>query len=95
MGIKILIMEGFIIYQNIEQANSLIRTINDCMGFPEGETLTWQDKPYPVYSIGIDGEYNEFVGYVIKIDTLQCGQCLTEEEINLITELSPNYRFKF
>lgn len=77
-------MKGYILFQDFQNAEQLITEINTCLGLPQGETLTWQDGPLSFCSMGVTSGYTEFEAYAIKIDTDQCGQCLTQEQISSI-----------
>lgn len=79
-------MKGWIKYNDITEAQSLIYNINTCMGFPQGETLTWDTTP-SFCTVGPTSAYTEFYGYVVKIDTDQMGQCLTQEQIDSIIQI--------
>lgn len=74
-------MNGYILYQDFQNAESLITEINNCLGLPNGQTLTWQDGPISFCSVGPTSGYTEFEAYAIKIDTDQCGECLTQEQL--------------
>ncbi len=81
-------MKGYIKYneQEILQAQDLINQINDCLGFPEPGTDTW-DKPTAYCSLDGSSAYTEFWGYVVKIDTDQLTDCLTPQQVENIIQL--------
>jgi len=79
-------MKGWIKYNTIAEADHLVTTINGCIGLPEGETITW-DTPRSYCSLGPTSAYTEFYGYVVKVDTDQMGQCLTQEQLASIIEI--------
>jgi hypothetical protein len=81
-------MKGWIKYneQEVQQALDLVNQINDCLGFPEGETTTW-DIPTALCYLGASSAYTEFWGYVVKIDTEQLTDCLTPQQMENIIQL--------
>jgi hypothetical protein len=79
-------MKGFIKYNDITESQDLIISINSCLGLPAGETQTW-DTTTSYCTVGPISAYTEFWGYVVKVDTDQMGQCLTQEQINSIIEI--------
>jgi hypothetical protein len=79
-------MKGFIKYNDITESQDLISSINNCLGFPQGETTTW-DTTTAICTVGPTSAYTEFWGYIVKVDTDQMGQCLTQEQINSIIEI--------
>ena len=72
-------MKGFIKYteREIQQATDLVNQINDCLGLPADETITW-DTPTAMCSLDASSAYTQFWGYVVKVDTEQLTDCLTE-----------------
>jgi hypothetical protein len=81
-------MKGWIKYneQEVQQALDLVNQINDCLGFPEGETTTW-DNPTALCSLDALSAYTEFWGYVVKIDTEQLRDCLTPQQVESVIQL--------
>jgi len=79
-------MKGWIKYNTIEEADHLVTTINECIVLPQGETYTW-DTPRSYCTLGPTSAYTEFYGYVVKVDTDQIGQCLTQEQLASIIEI--------
>ena len=81
-------MKGFIKYgeQEAQQALDLINQINDCLGFPQPGTTTW-DTPTALCSLDASSAYTQFWGYVVKIDTEQLTDCLTPQQIENIIQL--------
>jgi hypothetical protein len=81
-------MKGYIKYneQEAQQALDLINQINDCLGFPEPGTTTW-DTTTAICSLDGSSAYTEFWGYVVKIDTDQLADCLTPQQVENIIQL--------
>jgi hypothetical protein len=79
-------MKGFIKYGEEEQALDLVNQINDCLGLPVGETITW-DTPTALCSLDASSAYTEFWGYVVKVDTQQLTDCLTPQQVENIIQL--------
>jgi len=79
-------MKGFIKYEQKEQALDLINQINDCLGLPAGETITW-DTTTGLCSLDASSAYTEFWGYVVKVDTDQLTNCLTPQQMENIIQL--------
>lgn len=79
-------MLGFIKYDDNISAENLINQINTCIGLPNGSTYTW-DTPRSYCTLGPTSAYTEFYGYVVKVDTDQMGQCLTQEQLASIIEI--------
>ena len=82
-------MKGFIKYTEIQQAKDLVNQINDCLGLPIGETITW-DTPTDMCSLDASSAYTQFWGYVIKVDTEQLTNCLTQQQVENIIQLPSN-----
>jgi hypothetical protein len=82
-------MKGWIKYneQEVQQALDLINQIDDCLGFPAGETTTWQDGAIALCSLDGSSAYTEFWGYVVKVDTDQLTDCLTPQQVENIIQL--------
>jgi hypothetical protein len=83
-------MKGFIKYteREIQQATDLVNQINDCLGLPADETITW-DTPTAMCSLDSSSAYTQFWGYVVKVDTEQLTNCLTPQQVENIIELPP------
>lgn len=82
-------MKGWIKYNEdqAQQALDLISQINDCMGFPQGGTNTWD---YATAFCSVNPQtsgYTDFWGYVVKIDTEELSSCLTQQQIDNIIQL--------
>lgn len=84
-------MNGFLIFPNEQDAIDLIQTIDNCLGLPNGGTLTWQNGPLSYCSVGQTSGFTEFQGYVVKIVTERCGQCLTQQQIDDITQIPDDW----
>lgn len=82
-------MKGYIKYNEdqAQQALDLIAQINDCMGFPQEGTTTWDYvTAYCTANIQTSG-YTDFWGYVVKVDTEQLSDCLTQQQKDNIIQL--------
>lgn len=80
-------MEGWLKYNTEQEGIDLINSINNCLGLPQGETKTWYDAPLQLCSSGSTSGYTEFWGYVVKVDTNQMGQCLSQGQIDAIIQI--------
>lgn len=80
-------MKGWIKYNTEQQGIDLINSINSCLGFPQEGTTTWYEAPLAMCSLSPSSASTEFWGYVVKVDTDQMGQCLTETQINSIIQI--------
>lgn len=82
-------MKGLIKFNEDETSKGydLINQINDCLGFPEGETTTWQESPIAYCTLDTQSGSTIFWGSVVKIDTDQVSECLTPQQLSQIIEL--------
>jgi len=82
-------MKGFIKFNEDETSKGydLINQINDCLGFPEPGTTTWQETPIAYCTLDSQSGSTIFWGSVIKIDTDQLSECLTPQQLSQIIEL--------
>ena len=80
-------MKGWLKYNTEQEGIDLIHSINNCLGFPQGETTTWYEAPLAMCSLSPSSGSTEFWGYVVKVDTDQMGQCLTQSQIDSIIQL--------
>lgn len=74
-------MKGWLKYNDFQQAENLIKDLDNCLGLPtsDGLTITW-DIPKSICKIDSASGATDFWGYVVKIDTDQLGDCLTDEQ---------------
>lgn len=79
-------MKGWIKYNTLEETESFIQQVNTCLNLPNDLTYTW-DLPRSYCTLGPTSGYTEFYGYVVKVDTDQMGQCLTQEQLASIIEI--------
>ena len=84
-------MKGWIRF-NEDQTNEalqLIDRVNTCMGLPtsDGLSLTWQDGVSAYCTLDPQSAATQFWGTIVKIDTDQMGQCLTQSELNSIIQI--------
>jgi hypothetical protein len=81
-------MKGYIKYneQETEQAQDLINQINDCLGFPQPGTDTW-DTATAYCRLDSQSAATQFWGYVVKVDTEQLSECLTPQQVENIIQL--------
>jgi hypothetical protein len=82
-------MKGLIKFNEDETSKcyDLINQINDCLGFPSGETITWQESPIAYCTLDSESGSTIFWGSVIKIDTDQLSECLTPQQMDSIIQL--------
>jgi hypothetical protein len=86
-------MKGYLLFQEFQPAEDLINEINTCMGFPNGQTLTWMNGPYSFCSVGPTSAYTQFEAYAVVVDTEQISQCLTQEQIDNIIQKPVDWSF--
>lgn len=86
-------MNGFLLFGNEQDALNLIQTIDDCLGLPDGGTITWQDGALSYCSVGATSAYTQFEAYAVKIVTDRCGKCLTQQEIDNIVQIPDDWGF--
>lgn len=91
MGIKLLVMKGWIKYgeQQSGDALKLIERINQHLNLPSSNGLskTWSDGITAFCTLDSNSGATIFWGSVVKVDTDQMGDCLTQQEIESIIQI--------
>jgi hypothetical protein len=82
-------MKGFIKYNEdqAQQALDLVAQINDCLGLPDGGTTTWS---YATALCNLNPQtsgYTDFWGIVVKVDTDELANCLTQQQKDNVIQL--------
>lgn len=81
---------GYIKFDTTKHAQDFINQIDDCLGFPNGGTLTW-DEVTSICTLDISTSgYTDFWGYVVKVNTDELNSCLTQQQKDNIIQLPDN-----
>lgn len=82
-------MVEYIIYPDITSAGDLIFQINNCKGYPDGQTNTWMTEPDWMCEFNLETGDKTSIGYgVIIKDSIK--DCLTPQQLGEVFILPSN-----